>query len=165
MIKNNIKKLLNSQKSKEFISKYKIPKTYLSINRDMVTKAFLVGIFIALIPIPMQMLVVVIMMRFVKFNLPLAVTLCWVTNPFTMPFIFYVEYIVGSFVLNIDTLAVQISTQWFSNQFADIFLPLYLGAFVTATVVSSATYILINYLWIYFVIEKKKLHHKERNKR
>ncbi len=58
MIKKRIKKLTKSQEIKEFISKYKVPKEYLSINRSMVTKAFLIGLFIALIPIPMQMLLV-----------------------------------------------------------------------------------------------------------
>ena len=162
MIKKKIKKLTKSQKLKEFISKHQIPHEYLSVNRTMVTKAFLIGIFIALIPMPMQMLVVVIMMKFFRFNLPLAVALCWITNPFTMPFIYYIEYITGSFILNTDAVAVKMSIEWFNNNFTNIFIPLYVGAFFYATILSTVIYFLINYLWIYFVNKSKKLHYKER---
>ena len=162
MIKKKIKKLTKSQRVKEFISKHKIPHEYLSVNRTMVTKAFLIGLFIAFIPMPMQMLLVVIMMRFFKFNLPLAVALCWITNPFTMPFIYYLEYVTGSFILDIDTVAVEITVEWFNNNFANIFIPLYVGALLLASVISISVYFLINYLWIYFVNKSKKLHYKER---
>ena len=162
MIKKKIKKLTKSQRLKEFISKHQIPHEYLSVNRTMVTKAFLIGLFIAFIPMPMQMLLVVIMMRFFKFNLPLAVALCWITNPFTMPFIYYLEYVTGSFILDIDTVAVEITVEWFNNNFANIFIPLYVGALLLASVISISVYFLINYLWIYFVNKSKKLHYKER---
>ncbi len=128
----------------------------------MVTKAFLIGLFIALIPMPMQMLLVVIMMNFLKFNLPLAVILCWITNPFTMPFIFYIEYIIGSFILNIEMVNVEMSIEWFNNNFTNIFIPLYVGAFLFASITSILVYFIVNYLWIYFVNKNKKLHYKER---
>lgn len=162
MIKKKLKKLTKSQKIKDFISKHNIPSDYLSINRTMVTKAFLLGLFIALIPIPMQMLIVVIMMKFFRFNLPIAVALCWITNPFTMPFIYYIEYITGSFILNTDPLSVKMTVEWFSDNLANIFLPLYVGAFFYATIISTIVYFLINYLWIYFINKNKKLHYKKR---
>ena len=162
MIKKKIKKLSKSKSIKEFISKHKIPHEFLSANRAMVVKAFFIGLFIAFIPMPMQMLAVIVMMRFFKFNLPLAITLCWITNPFTMPFIYYIEYIVGSFILNIDTVVVQISVDWFSNNFTDIFIPLYVGALTVASFISTLVSFLINYLWIFLVKKSKKLHYKER---
>ncbi|RLA74207.1 MAG: DUF2062 domain-containing protein [Epsilonproteobacteria bacterium] len=162
MIKENIKKLIESQKIKEFISKYKIPREYLSVNRAMVTKAFLIGLFIAFIPMPMQMLLVVAMMRFFKFNLALSIALCWISNPFTMFFIYYIEYYIGSLILNIEMVRVDMSLNWFNSNFGNIFIPLYVGAFVLGLVVSVAVSFLVNYLWIYFVNKNKKLHYKQR---
>ncbi len=162
MIKKKIKKLSKSQKIKDFISKHQIPHEYLSVSRMMITKAIFIGLFIAFIPMPMQMLVVVVMMKFFRFNLPLAIVLCWITNPFTMPFIYYIEYIVGSFILNIDAITVQMSVDWFSNNLQDIFIPLYFGALTVALVVSALVSFLVNYLCIYFVKKKKKLHYKKR---
>ena len=162
MIKKKISKLSKSEKIQQFLIKHNIPQVYLSKSREMVTKSFLIGLFVALLPIPMQMLVIVILMKFYKFNLPVAIVLCWVTNPITMPFIYYIEYVVGAFLLNIEIETIQMSLEWFNNNFKDIFIPLYFGSFVIATVVSVAVYFSINFLWIYFVKRSKKKHYTKR---
>ncbi|MGB5866496.1 MAG: DUF2062 domain-containing protein, partial [Arcobacteraceae bacterium] len=123
-MKKKIKKLTKSKKSQDFITKYNIPYEFIAVNRTMVTKALLIGLFVALLPIPLQMLVVIVMMKFVRFNVPLAILLCWVTNPITMPFIYYVEYLIGSFVLNTDVLSIQMSLDWFNDNFKSIFTQL-----------------------------------------
>jgi len=79
-----------------------------------------------------------------------------------MPFIYYAEYIIGSYLLNTDTLAIQMSLEWFNNNFTSIFMQLYVGAFVLASVVSSVVYFIVNYLWIHLVYKNKKLHYTER---
>jgi len=162
MIKKKIKKLSNNKKTQKFLSKYNIPQAYLSNNRDMVTRAFLLGLFVALIPIPMQMLVIVLLMKFYRFNLPVAIALCWVTNPLTMPFIYYAEYITGSFLLQIEIGTIEMSLQWFNDNFKDIFIPLYFGSFVLATTISTSVYFLVNFLWIYFVKKNQKIHYTKR---
>ncbi len=161
-MKTNIKKIIHSQQIKEFMTKHNIPQEYLSINRVMVSRAFLIGLFVAFIPIPMQMLLVVVLMRFFKFNVALAVSLCWVTNPFTMPFIFYAEYYIGSFILGQDTSTAHMTIKWFNDNLSHIFVPLYFGALVVATTISVGVSFAINHLWIYLVNKKKKLHYKER---
>jgi len=161
-MRKKIKKLSNSDKIQQFLIKYNIPQVYLSTNRDLVSKSFFIGLFLAFLPIPMQMLVVILLMRFVKFNVPVAIALCWVSNPITMPFIFYVEYIVGAYLLNIEIETIQISVEWFNNNFQDIFIPLYFGALIVASFVSTSFYFLINFLWIYFVKKSKKKHYTKR---
>ena len=161
-MRKKIKKLSNSEKIQQFLIKYNIPQVYLSTNREMVSKSFLIGLFLAFLPIPMQMLAVLLLMKFLKFNVPVAIALCWVSNPITMPFIFYIEYIVGAFLLGLEIEAMQISIEWFNNNFHNIFIPLYFGAFVVATIVSVSFYFLINTLWIYFVKKSKKIHYTKR---
>jgi len=161
-MRKKIKKLSNSEKIQQFLIKYNIPQVYLSTNREMVSKSFLIGLFLAFLPIPMQMLAVLLLMKFLKFNVPVAIALCWVSNPITMPFIFYIEYIVGAFLLNLEIESMQISIEWFNSNFQDIFIPLYFGAFVVATIVSVSFYFLINTLWIYFVKKSKKVHYTKR---
>ncbi|MDC0932806.1 DUF2062 domain-containing protein [Arcobacteraceae bacterium] len=161
-MRKKIKKLSNSDKIQQFLIKYNIPQVYLSTNRELVSKAFLIGLFVAFIPIPMQMLVVILLMRFFKFNVPVAIALCWVSNPITMPFIFYVEYVVGAFLLNIEIDTIQMSVEWFNHNFQDIFIPLYFGAFIVSSILSTAIYFFINFLWIYLVRKNKKKHYSKR---
>jgi len=52
MIRKTLKKTSKHKKFNDLIKKYKIPKEYLSTNRKMVSKAVLIGIFIAFIPMP-----------------------------------------------------------------------------------------------------------------
>jgi uncharacterized protein (DUF2062 family) len=161
-MKKSIKELMKLEKLQDAISKYNIPYEYISVNRSMVTKALLIGLFIALLPIPMQMLIVLVLMRFFTFNVPLAILLCWITNPITMPFVYYIEYTIGSYILNTDILAMEMSIEWFNNNFTSIFIQLYVGAFLLASLVSTGVYFLVNYLWIHLVYKNKKLHYKER---
>jgi len=64
MIRKTFKNLSAHEKLKTFTDKYNIPIEYLSANRKMVSRAVLIGLFIAFIPMPMQMLAVVAVIPF-----------------------------------------------------------------------------------------------------
>lgn len=164
-MKKKFKELINIKKLDDLIAKYNISYEYIAVNRAMVTKALLIGLFIALLPIPMQMLVVLLCMKFFTFNVPLGILLCWITNPITMPFIYYIEYLVGSFILNTEMLAIEMSLEWFNDNFTNIFLQLYLGAFILASLISTVVYLLVNYLWIHLVYKNKKIHYTQRKEK
>ena len=66
------------------------------LNRRSVSGAFAAGLFWAMIPIPVQMLAAALTAITVRINLPISVALVWVTNPFTMPAVFYFNYLVGT---------------------------------------------------------------------
>jgi len=162
MVRKNLKKISKSEKLKEFIKKYKIPPEYLSTNRKMVSKAVLIGLFIAFIPMPMQMLLVVAMMPFFKFNVPIGLAMCWLSNPFTMPPMYYMEYLTGSFFLDSEALEVEMTLEWFSENIDDIFIDLYTGAFFYSVVGSLSGYWLVNHFWKGSVDRDKKLHRHDR---
>ena len=143
------RKTTNSGKIHEFIKKYKIPREYLSINRKSVSRGVFVGLFWGFIPMPMQMLAVLATTPFARFNVPLALTMVWLSNPFTMPPMYYMEYLTGNFILGRESLdSIELTVDWFSDNMADIFVPLYVGTAFYSIVVSSIVYILINRLWI-----------------
>jgi uncharacterized protein (DUF2062 family) len=162
MIRKTFKTMGKTKKIEPFLQKYNIPSKYLSVNRKMTTKALVVGLFIAFIPMPMQMLAVILMMPFIRFNVPIALLMCWITNPFTMPFIYYLEYKTGSFLLNKQTLSVDMTIQWFSSNIDNIFIPLYTGAIVFSTTSATVSYFLVNYLWRSSINKNKKFHYSKR---
>ena len=162
MVRKNLKKISKSEKLKEFIKKYKVPSEYLSTSRKMVVRGVTLGIFIAFIPMPMQMAAILAFMPLFKFNVPLGLAMCWLSNPFTMPFMYYVEYLTGSFVLGIEPEPVQMSVEWFTNNFDNIFIPLYTGTLIYSVVGSSLVYLLVNHFWKGSVHKDRKLHRDDR---
>lgn len=162
MIRKALKKTGKHQKFNEFIKKYKIPKEYLSTSRKMVSKAVFVGLFIAFIPMPMQMLAVLAVMPFIKFNVPIALAMCWLSNPFTMPPMYYIEYLTGSFILGTEIAPVEMTLEWFGENIDNIFIPLYTGTIIFSVVGSLSGYWLVNHFWKASVHKDRKLHPKKR---
>ncbi len=162
MIRKTLKKTSKHEKLKAFIKKYKIPPEYLSTNRRMVSKAVFIGLFIAFIPMPMQMVAVLALMPFIKFNVPIALAMCWFSNPFTMPPMYYMEYLTGSFFLGSEPLEVEMTLDWFSKNIDNIFIDLYVGTLFYSIIGSSLGYWLVNHFWKGSVHRDKKLHRHHR---
>lgn len=162
MIRKTLKKTSSHKKLRDFIKKYKIPPEYLSTSRKMISRGVLIGLFIAFIPMPMQMAAVLLFVPFVKFNVPIALAMCWLSNPITMPPMYYMEYLTGSFLLGIQPAPVEMTLEWFKNNLDDIFIPLYFGTAMYSIFGSLAAYFLVNYLWKLSVERDRKLHRKER---
>lgn len=162
MIRRTLKKTSKHHKLKDFIKKYKIPREYLSTSRRMVSKAVFIGLFIAFIPMPMQMLAVIAVTPFSKFNVPIALAMCWLSNPFTMPPMYYMEYVTGSFLLGMETTPVEMTMEWFTNNLGNIFIPLYTGTAFYSVFGSLLAYYLVNHFWISSVHRDKKLHRHHR---
>ena len=162
MIRKLFKTKQSNGKIKAFINKYKIPHEYLCVNRKSISKGMLIGIFWAFIPMPMQMLAVLAVTPFIKFNVPIAISMVWLSNPLTMPFMYYMEYQTGLLLMGNEGLGnIELTLDWFSTNWDKIITPLYIGTIPYAIGVSSIVYFIINKLWIDSV-EKEKSHRKRR---
>ena len=165
MIRKFFRKIA-TQKDKfdHLLEKYHLPREYFNINRKMITKGILVGLFWGFIPMPMQMAGVLITTPLMKFNVPIGLATVWLSNPFTYPPLWYLEYITGNFLMGKEGLHdIELTMQWFSDHWDDIVVPLYVGTILYSTVVSYLIYLLLNWLWIYSV--KKEKHEKEQARR
>ena len=156
MIRQLFKNKTPNVKLNAFIKKYKIPREYLSINRKSISLGIFIGIFWGFIPMPMQMLAVLAMTPLFKFNVPIAITLVWLSNPLTMPFMYYMEYQTGNFILGKEELVgAELTLDWFSKNWDEIILPLYVGTIPYSLGISSISYLIINRLWIHSVQSAK----------
>ena len=161
MIRQIFKKKQTNTNIKAFIKKYKIPSEYLSINRKSISRGVLIGLFWGFIPMPMQMLAVLAVTPFIKFNVPIAISMVWLSNPITMPFMYYMEYQTGNFLLGNEGLEnIELTLDWFSNNWNKILTPLYVGTVPYSLGVSTLIYFLINKLWIDSV--KKEKHSRKK---
>ena len=162
MVRRNLKKISKSEKLKAFIKKSKVPPEFLSANRKMISKGVFIGIFIAFIPMPMQMAAVLAVMPFTRFNVPIALAMCWLSNPFTMPPMYYMEYLTGSLITGSEPLHVEMTLDWFSENIDDIFVDLYVGTLPYSIIGSLGGYWLVNHFWKSSVDRDKELHYKDR---
>ena len=127
------------------------------INRKSIALGFAFGMFIAMIPIPMQMLVVAFLAIIFKFNIPISITLVWITNPITMPFIFYFEYIIGSFILGKETSQFYFDINWISENMILIGSSMYLGSIVLGLFLGILSYVLVNKYWVWKINKNKRI--------
>ncbi len=159
MIRKVFKKKKEKPQSKidKIIEKYNLPKEYLSINRKSISKGIWVGLFWGFIPMPFQMLGVLALTPFFKFNVPIAIAMVWLSNPATMPFMYYMEYLTGNFILGWDGIKdIELTLEWFTHHWDEIVVPLYVGTAFYSIVVSSLVYYIINWLWIHSVRKEQK---------
>ncbi len=161
-MRKTLKKTSNSEKLKAFIKKSKVPPEFLAANRKMISRGVLLGLLIAPIPMPMQMAAVLLFMPFFRFNVPIALAMCWITNPFTMAPMYFLEYHLGAFLLGIETQNVELSIEWFSEHLGDIFVPLFTGAAILSATLSSLGYWAVNHFWKSSVHKDKLKHRHDR---
>jgi len=124
------------------------------LNRHSVSKAFVIGLFWMSIPIPLQMLASALTAILFRANLPISVALVWISNPLTMPPIFYFNYLVGSFILGDEaqeSLHFELSWHWIFNVLGELWLPLYLGSIVVGLVLGFISYLAVKLLWRHHV--------------
>ena len=119
------------------------------MNRRSVSGAFAVGLFWALIPIPFQMIAAAAIAIPARVNLPVSVALVWITNPVTMPPIFYFCYRVGTWILGEPHAEheFELTLQWFAESMTLIWQPLFLGSLLCALAAAAAGYCTIRLLW------------------
>ena len=138
----------HKDKFDHILDKYKIPREYFNINRKMVTKGVLVGLFWGFIPMPMQMAGVMITTPLMRFNVPIGLATVWLSNPITYPPLWYLEYWTGNLILGYEGLDnIELTMQWFKENWDHIVLPLYVGTAFYSTVVAYLIYLLLNWLW------------------
>jgi uncharacterized protein (DUF2062 family) len=134
------------------------------LNRRSVAKAFAVGLFFAFIPVPFQMVLAAGMAILVHANLPLSVALVWITNPITMPAIFYFCYITGTWIIGAkeQDFHFEASWQWVLDSLSTIGPAFLIGCGVLAIFFSIVGYFTIQGFWRYSVAKQWKKRQKNK---
>ena len=97
------------------------------LNRHSVAGAMAVGLFWAFVPIPLQMIPAAALAIWFRVNLPISVALVWLTNPITMPPVFYFNYKLGTWILRrpvedvtfpVSDVKFELSWTWVTHEWA-----------------------------------------------
>jgi uncharacterized protein (DUF2062 family) len=134
------------------------------LNRRSVSGAAAVGLFFAWVPVPFQMVLSAALAIPARVNLPIAVVLVWISNPVTMPPLFYFAYKLGSWLLGTtpQQFEFELSFNWLLNEMGQIWQPFLLGCFVSGVVCSLAGFALIRLLWRLHIVRYKLSRRKKR---
>jgi len=134
------------------------------INRASVSRACAVGLFMAFVPLPTQMLMSAALAVLLHCNLPLAVALVWITNPITMPVIFYGSYKLGTLILNTPPteFVFELSWQWLGSELANIWQPFLLGCFVSGLIAALLGMYGSLLLWRWHVVSRWRKRHSKK---
>ena len=119
------------------------------LNRRSASKAFAIGLFFAFIPVPFQMMLAAGSAIFFRANLPLSVALVWISNPLTIPPIFYACYKLGTILLGVpeQDFVFELTWDWVVSSLGTVSGPFLFGSGVCAVFFSIVGYFGINILW------------------
>lgn len=127
-------------------------------SRHSVAKAFAIGLFCAWVPIPFQMVLAAGLAILFSGNLPMSAALVWVTNPFTMPPMFYLAYKAGAIVMGIGEVPfeMELTLDWLINGTLLIWKPFLLGCFIMGLASAILGYFGIQIFWHWHVMRRWK---------
>jgi uncharacterized protein (DUF2062 family) len=144
---------IRQHKSLRFLGRLLQDANLWHLNRRSVSRAMAIGLFAAFLPVPMQMLVAACLAIPARANLPIATGLVWITNPLTMPFVFYCTYRLGAWVLDTPPrhLPESISLDWITSQFGSMWQPFLLGSVLTGLIMGALGFGLTLLYWRWWV--------------
>jgi uncharacterized protein (DUF2062 family) len=162
MPKKTLKRLMPSPRrlrevrSLRFLGDWLYQPNLWHINRTSASRAFFVGLFLAFVPIPIQMILAALISLRVRCNLPLAVGLCWISNPVTIPPLFYFSHRVGAAVLGTppQALQFQLTWEWISSSMGMIWQPFLLGCLICGFFFGSLGYFTVQLLWRWQAVQR-----------
>ena len=125
------------------------------LNRRSAKGAFSIGLFCAFWPIPFQMALSAALAIPMRVNLPLAITTVWVSNPITMPPLFYCAYLVGSTVLGTEMshFNFELSWAWLGQSLTTMGPAFLLGCLICSLVAGAIGYFSLELVWRWSVVK------------
>lgn len=119
------------------------------LNRKSVSIAFAVGLFFMWVPVPFQMALAAGTAIIVHSNLPISVALVWISNPITMPPMFYFAYKFGAWMLNTPAseFTFEPTTEWLMNEMLAIWQPFLTGCFTLSVISAFVGFAGMRLLW------------------
>ncbi len=84
-----------------------------------------------------------------KANVPISIALIWISNPITMPPMFYATYKLGTWILDEPNRVstIELSLDWLSEQLLLVWQPLLLGPLITGITIGLLAYTTTRLYW------------------
>ncbi|HCS89551.1 MAG: DUF2062 domain-containing protein [Thiohalocapsa sp. PB-PSB1] len=140
------RRILNNKHLRVFGSLLQDPNLW-HLNRRSASGAFAVGLFMMFMPPLGQMFMAAAAAIKFRVNLPISVSLIWLSNPLTIPPMFYLAYVIGALLLGQPVRAFEPEFWLDWHNWLGVVGPVLLGSLICASVCSAAGYYSIQMLW------------------
>ena len=119
------------------------------LGRGSVARAVSIGLFMAWVPVPFQMVLAAGAAIAARCNVPVAVAMVWVSNPVTVAPLFYAAHKLGEWMLDRPPgdFRIELSLRWLFEELGNVWEPLLLGCFVMGIASAIVGHILIRLVW------------------
>lgn len=117
------------------------------LNRHSVSGATALGCFVMFLPPFGQSFIAAGAAIVLRVNLPISVALIWITNPVTIPPVFYFTYRLGCWMLGIEPGEFELSYWMDWHHWVAVIWPLMLGNLVCGTLCSAVAYFAVQSIW------------------
>ena len=126
------------------------------LTRHSVASGTFIGLFLAFVPLPSQMVLAAAMAVLFRANLAISIALVWITNPLTIAPIFFMAYKVGTVFVggSPEQFDFEVSWAWVANELAYIWQPLLLGCFLCGMFFGLLGQTLVKGLWRWYVVKR-----------
>ncbi|MBD9481699.1 DUF2062 domain-containing protein [Pseudomonas sp. PDM14] len=144
---------IRSNKSLRFLGALLHDPNLWHLNRHSVARAMAMGLFAAFIPLPMQMLIAASLAVMARANIPISVGLVWLTNPITMPPVFYCTYKLGAWVMQLPPIQLpdNLTFDWITQELSLVWQPFLLGSVIAGIVSGALAYAITMLYWRWWV--------------
>ncbi len=129
------------------------------LNRYSVAWGVSVGLFMAFVPVPFQMLLAVAAAVIISANIPVAVVTVWVSNPITVGPLFFAAYKFGAWLLSEapQKIKFEMSVDWLITRLVEVWQPFLLGCFVLGLVSAAVGHAAVRIIWRIHVVQSWQL--------
>ena len=143
------------------------------LNRRSIAGGMAIGLLLAWIPIPFQMVPAALLAIALRVNLPTAVVLVWVSNPLTWGPMYWSAYRLGIWLLGrepaeLDEIDFEPEPAWLFDEMLAIWQPLLLGCAILAAISAGAAYALTRIVWRLHIVsglaERRRLRKRRVNR-
>ena len=119
------------------------------LGRNSVAWATSIGLFMAWVPVPFQMVLAAGAAILLRCNLPVAVAMVWVSNPVTMAPLYFWAYKLGGWMLERPPgdFRIELSLRWLFEELGKVWEPLLLGCLVLGLASAALVQIAIRLVW------------------
>ena len=137
------------------------------LNRYSVAWGVSVGLFMAFVPVPIQMILAAAAAIVIGCNLPVSVAVVWISNPITWAPMYFFAYKVGALILNVKAASIEfeMSIDWLKNGLGAIWEPFLLGCLVLGLTTAAIGHVAVRAIWRIHVVNSWRERQRRREAR